>query len=71
MGLLCTVNGELTQGRATASLNFLGSAAGYLLLPLLPSWLTAVGTAIFWGLLPFCLQLVEILKKFKKSEKSA
>ena len=71
MGLLCTVNGELTQGRATASLNFLGGAAGYLLFPLIPSWLPAAGTAIFWGLIPFCLQLVEILKKFKKSEKSA
>ena len=71
MGLLCTVNGELSEGHATAILNVLGGAAGYLLLPCLPPWLIATGTAIFWGLLPFCLQLVEILKKFKKSEKSA
>ena len=71
MGLLCSLNQELSGGKTGAALNFLGGAAGYLLLPLLSSTFLALGTAVFWGLLPFGLQFVELLKKFKKSEKSA
>ncbi len=71
MGLLCSLNQELSRGKVSAALNFLGGAAGYFLLPLLPSAVLALGTAIFWGLLPFGLQFVGFLKNFKKSEKSA
>lgn len=71
MGLLCTVNGKLARRENAAPMNFLGGIGGFLLVPMLSQEILAVGTAIFWGLLPFCLQLVEIFKKFKKSEKNA
>ncbi len=71
MGLLCTLNQTLIGGENGAAVNFLGGVAGYILMPLLSKELLALGTAIFWGFLPFGLQFVGFLKKFKKSEKSA
>ncbi len=71
MGLLCTLNEKLTGIKNAAVLNLALGLGGYLLVPQLPDELIALGTAIFWGLLPFGLQFVGFLKNFKKSEKSA
>ena len=71
MGLLCCLNEKLARKNRGAIYGFFGGAVGYFLLPLLSDVVLAVGTAIFWGLLPFCLQLIDFLKKFKKIEKNA
>jgi hypothetical protein len=66
MGLLCTLNQKIGKLRSGSAVNFVGGFAGYLLVPMVSGAWLALGTAIFWGLLPFGLQFVGFLKNFKK-----
>lgn len=71
LGLLCAVNQNLLAEHKTSAASFLGGFVGFYLVPVLPRVVLVLGTAIFWGLLPFLPQWVVKLKKFKKIEKSA
>lgn len=75
LGLLCCLNETLltlllprtAQASPMQPINFFGGGACLWLAEVLPSALTAVGSTIFWGLVPFLLLLLEKTKKFKKN----
>lgn len=69
---ICAVNEKILRRKsaATAMNVFLGGAC-FWLSPLVPDAVLAIGTAIFWGLLPFLPQGIENSKKLKNNEKSA
>ncbi len=75
LGLLCQVNGKtvkvLRPGKTShpGTVNFLLGTGGYFLSGLLPGWVFAIGSAIFWGFFPFLLQYLALEKNFKKIRK--
>ena len=75
LGLLCAVNRELWrvlvpgEMRWSAPLNFVGGGSGLWLSAALPAALTAIGSTIFWAVLPICLLWVENQKILRKIEK--
>ncbi len=76
MAEVCAVNeriGEKIMRRKVivTPMNFFLGGACFWLSALVPDAVMAVGTAIFWGLIPFFPQGIEISKKFEKNEKSA
>lgn len=73
---ICAVNeriGEkiMQKKSLVAPMNFILGGACFWLSELVPGVALAIGTAIFWGLIPFFPQGIEISKKFEKNEKSA
>ncbi len=73
LGAICDVNRRLLAEaeKYSAPLNFLLGGAGIWISRLLGAPILAIGTAIFWGLLPFLPQSLEIQKKFRKNQKKA
>ena len=79
LGLLCCLNekllGILTAKKEKTSgaqlVNFFGGSGGVWLSGVLPTAVTAVGSTIFWGLVPLGLLLLENWEKFKKTQKNA
>lgn len=77
MGLLCAVNEKLiseqysNRKNIAMPLNFLAGGAGLWLSNLLGDAFFAIGTAIFWGVLPLLAQSLEKRKKFEKNENNA
>lgn len=75
LGLLCQVNGKMSKALRpqkkshAGAVNFLLGTGGYYLSGLLPGWVFAIGSAIFWGFLPFLLQYLGFEKNFKKIRK--
>lgn len=69
---ICAVNEKILRGKSAATpMNFFLGGACYWVSRLVPDPALAIGTAIFWGLVPFCTQGIENLKKLKNNEKSA
>ncbi len=69
LGAICNVNRELL-GRAerwNAVLNFILGGIGIWLSRMIGAEVLAIGTAIFWGILPLATQFLEKLKKFEKN----
>lgn len=77
LSMLCCVNETFIsqkfpqQQKRTGYLNFLLGGACIWLSRLLGTTVLAIGTAIFWGLLPLLTQFLEKTKKFEKNEKNA
>lgn len=76
LGLICAVNGkllsEIFQKRTLAlPTNFFVGGACIWISSLLSGSILAIGTAIFWGLLPILPQPLEKQKKFEKKQKNA
>lgn len=73
LGSICDVNRRLlgSAEKYSAPINFVLGALGIWLSRIIGAPLMAVGTAIFWGLLPFLPQSLEIQKKFEKNQKKA
>lgn len=77
LGMLCAVNSKIIsdlfpQGKKYSMiLNFLLGCAGIWLSRLLGGTILAIGTAIFWGLIPILPQSLENQKKFEKNQKNA
>lgn len=77
LGMICNVNETIMQkifpkAKAfTMPINFLLGGAGIWLSRLVGGTILAIGTAIFWGLLPFLPQSLEKEKKFEKNQKNA
>ncbi len=77
LGMLCAVNKEIISDllpdgkKYSMVLNFLLGSAGIYLSRLLGGTILAIGTAIFWGILPIWPQSLEKQKKFEKNEKNA
>lgn len=73
LALLCLSNGAILRALGwrlpVGPVNFLLGAGAMWLSRGLPDWVTAAGTAIFWGLLPLATLLVGSLKKSGKNEK--
>lgn len=69
---ICAVNVKIMGKKSvTAAMHFFLGGACVWVSRLLPDWFLAIGTAIFWGLLPFLPQGIENSKKSKNNEKSA
>ncbi len=75
LGLICAVNGAILstlrlggENFATLTNFFLGGACLFLFGGI-SKGLTALGTTIFWGILPFLLLGIDFQKNFKKIEK--
>jgi len=73
LGTICDVNHSLLGDakKFSAPINFLSGCVGIWVSRLLGAQVLAIGTAIFWGLLPFLPQSLEIQKKFEKKQKNA
>ena len=77
LSMLCCVNEKLfsqkfpEQKKWTGYLNFLLGSACIWLSRLLGTTTLAIGTAIFWGLIPLLAQSLGNSKKFEKNEKNA
>ena len=77
LSMLCCVNEKLIsqkfpeQKKWTGYLNFLLGSACIWLSRLLGTTTLAIGTAIFWGLIPLLAQSLGNSKKFEKNEKNA
>lgn len=73
---ICAVNEKIVETTlrrkgSVSFLNFFLGGACFWLSQVVPDAVLAIGTAIFWGLLPFCAQGIGNSKNIKKSEKSA
>lgn len=77
LGMICTINGKIISDlfprRKNLSMpfNFFVGGACIWLSRLLGGTILAIGTSIFWGLLPILPQSLENQKKFEKNEKNA
>ncbi|MBE6984532.1 MAG: hypothetical protein E7434_02745 [Ruminococcaceae bacterium] len=77
LGMICSVNETIVQKiypKAkvfTMPINFLLGGASIWISRLCGGAFLAIGTAIFWGLLPFLPQSLEKEKKFEKNQKNA
>ena len=77
LGMICTVNETIIsklfarKKNCTDFANFFLGGIGIYLSRVLGSTVLAIGTAIFWGLIPLLPLLVEIGKKLRKNEKNA
>lgn len=77
LGTICTRNAEMisdlfpNEKKFSMPINFFLGGACIWLSRLLGGTILAIGTAIFWGLLPILPQSLEKQKKFEKNEKNA
>ena len=77
LGMICTVNETIisklfaSKKNCTDFANFFLGGVGIYLSRVLGSTVLAIGTAIFWGLIPLLPLLVEIGKKLRKNKKNA
>lgn len=70
LGLLCCVNTEIlsevlpNSEKLSAFANIVLGGGSFWLSALLPLWVFGLGTAIFWGILPFLILLLGAVKKY-------
>ncbi len=75
LGLICAVNGEILAALGLGGenfpilINFLLGGACIFFFGAIPKGLTAFGTTIFWGILPFLLLGIDFQKNFNFFEK--
>ncbi|MBE6927802.1 MAG: hypothetical protein E7467_04855 [Ruminococcaceae bacterium] len=71
MTMLCAINEKTLRRNTKIPLHFFLGCVGLLLSRVLGATILAVGTAIFWGVLPILPLSIENPKKFEKNEKNA